>query len=97
MDKFKSLRLFRLNLLNSELFRIATQLRHCGEELSKAQLIDKTLSTFPPILNVIVWQYKNMKFRLYSKLISALFLAETQQQIELKNAESKYARRSTLS
>lgn len=48
---------------NSELHRITTQLRLCGEQVTKVQLIDKTLSTFLPATAIFAQQYKNMKFK----------------------------------
>ena len=77
---------------NAELHRISAQLRLCGDRVTDAELIDKTLSTFPPATAILAQQYQNMKFTRHSELMSYLLLAEKQQQILLKNAEARPAR-----
>ena len=77
---------------NAELHRLSAQLRLCGDRVSDAELIDKTLSTFPPATSILSQQYRNMKFTKHAELMSYLLLAEKQQQILLKNAESRPAR-----
>jgi hypothetical protein len=73
---------------NAELHRITAQLRLCGEIVTEAQLIDKTLSTFPPATAILAQQYRNMRFAKHSELMSHLLLAEKHQHILLKNAEA---------
>ena len=77
-----------LNIFNAELHHIVAQLRLCGEEVTKEQLIDKTLSTFPPASSILAQQYHNMVFKKHSQMMAYLLLAEKQHQILLKNAES---------
>lgn len=60
--------------------------------MKESDLIDKTLSTFPPACAILAQQYRNMKFTQHSKLMSYLFLAEKQQQMLLKNAEARPAK-----
>lgn len=77
---------------NSELHRITAQLRLCGETITEAELIEKTLSTFPPATAILSQQYRDMRFTQHSQLMSHLLLVEKHQQLLLKNAESRPAR-----
>lgn len=61
---------------NSELHRISTQLRLCGEPLTKPELLEKTLSIFPPATAILAQQYCNMKFTKHSKLMSHILFAK---------------------
>jgi hypothetical protein len=77
---------------NSELHRITAQLRLCGQTITDAELIEKTLSTFPPATAILSQQYRNMKFKKHANLMSQLLLAEKHHQLLLRNAESRPAR-----
>ena len=77
---------------NSELHRIVTQLRLCGQRVIEAEMVEKTLSTFPPATAILSQQYRNIKFKKHSNLMSHLLLAEKHQQLLLRNAESRPAR-----
>ena len=77
---------------NSELHRVTAQLCLCGETLSDAELIEKTLSTFPPATAILFQQYRNMKFKKHANLMSHLWLAEKHHQLLLRNADSKPTR-----
>jgi hypothetical protein len=77
---------------NSELHRISAQLRLCGETLTDAELIEKTLSTFPPATAILSQQYRNMKFKRHANLMSQLLLAEKHHQLLIRNAESRPVR-----
>ena len=77
---------------NSELHRIVAQLRLCGQRVTEAEMVEKTLSTFPPTTAILSQQYRNMKFKKHANLMSHLLLAKKHQQLLLKNAESRPAR-----
>ena len=57
---------------NSELHRIVSQLRYCGQDISDADLIEKTLSTFPPAQMTLSQVYRTMKFKKFSNLMAFL-------------------------
>jgi len=47
---------------NNELYRIISQLRLFGHTITEKEMIEKTLSTFPPVSAILAQQYKNIKF-----------------------------------
>jgi hypothetical protein len=74
---------------NAELHRIMSLMWLCGQRIEESELIDKTLSTFPPAATILAQQYRNMQFLIHARLMSYLLAAEKQQQLLLKNAESR--------
>src|SRR5450759_4348982 len=74
---------------NNDLFRITSILTLCGEPVSDADMVEKTLSTFHPSKIVLATQYRNMRFPQYSELISHLLVAERQQELLLHNARQR--------
>ena len=61
---------------NYTIFQICSQLELCGEEVTDAQMIEKTLSTFSANNVVLSQQYRERRFTKYSELISCLLIAE---------------------
>lgn len=78
---------------DSELHRIVAQLRICGQSITDAAMIDKTLSTFPPACAILSQQYRNLKFTKHADLMRYPMIAEKQQQLLLKTAETRPARK----
>ena len=70
---------------NSALHRIVVQLRFCGQRVTDAEMIEKTLETFHPSNMVLQQQYRNNRYRKYSELINVLLAAETQNELLMKN------------
>lgn len=65
---------------HSRLYATASQLRLCGVQLTEEDLIEKTLSTFPPRAHMLAQHYRNVGYKTYVDLMSALLLAEKHQQ-----------------
>lgn len=77
----------RVDLYNSEMFRISSELELCGEPISDKQQIEKTLATFHPTNLVISNQYPNMAFKKYSELTAHMLLAKENSILLLNNAK----------
>ncbi|XP_057811705.1 uncharacterized protein LOC131025944 [Salvia miltiorrhiza] len=79
LQDFKS-----VSAYNSELFRIVSKLKLCGEKISDADMLEKTFSTFHAS-NVLFCRERG--FKKYSELISCLLVAEQNNELLLKNHE----------
>ncbi|XP_020878967.1 uncharacterized protein LOC110227768 [Arabidopsis lyrata subsp. lyrata] len=74
---------------NSELFRIVSLMKLCGDEVSDNDLLEKTLSTFHTQNIVLQQQYRAMKFTKYEDLISCLLLAEKNNELLMRNSAQR--------
>ncbi|XP_017253784.2 uncharacterized protein LOC108223854 [Daucus carota subsp. sativus] len=70
---------------NSALFKISSKLILCGENITNAEMIEKTLSTFHPNTMILAQQYRERNFQKYGELISLLLVAEKNNELLLKN------------
>jgi hypothetical protein len=61
---------------NSALHKIVTKMCLCGQKITYADMIEKTLSTFHPGNIVLQQQYRNSKYQKYSELSEVLSVAE---------------------
>ncbi|XP_074356325.1 uncharacterized protein LOC141696031 [Apium graveolens] len=57
----------------------------CGENITDADMIEKTLSTFHPNTMILAQQYREHNFQKYSEPISLLLVAEKNNELLLKN------------
>ncbi|XP_051116132.1 uncharacterized protein LOC127241247 [Andrographis paniculata] len=74
---------------NSALFKITSQRRHCGENISESDMMEKTFSTFHASNMVLQQQYRERGFQKYSEPNTCLLLAEQNNELLLKNHESR--------
>ena len=74
---------------NSAMFRITSQLKLCGENITDEDMLEKTFSTFHVSNVLLQQQYREKGFRKYSELITCLLLAEQNNELLLKNHESR--------
>lgn len=74
---------------NSAMFRITSQLKLCGEKITDAEMLEKTYSTFHANNVVLQTQYREKGFTKYSELISCLLVAEQNNELFMKNHESR--------
>ncbi|MED6107520.1 hypothetical protein PIB30_118125 [Stylosanthes scabra] len=76
---------------NSAMFRIISQLKLYGEIITDHDMLEKTFTTFHASNIVLMQQYRGMNFYKYSELISVLLVAEQNNDLLLKNHESRPA------
>ncbi|XP_021769517.1 uncharacterized protein LOC110733739 [Chenopodium quinoa] len=74
---------------NSAMFKITSQLKLCGENIIDAEMLEKTYSTFHANNIILQTQYREKGFKKYSELISCLLVAEQNNELLMKNHESR--------
>ncbi|XP_019230746.1 PREDICTED: uncharacterized protein LOC109211653 [Nicotiana attenuata] len=74
---------------NSDVFRITSQLKLCGEVMNDEDLLEKTFTTFHTSNMVLQRQYRERGFKKYSESISCLLVAEQHNTLLLKNHEAR--------
>ncbi|XP_059281024.1 uncharacterized protein LOC132034658 [Lycium ferocissimum] len=84
LQDFKSIKAY-----NSAMFKIISQLKLCGENITDHDMLEKTFSTFPASSMLLQQQYREMKFKKYSDLIAHLLVAEQHNELLMKNHESR--------
>ncbi|XP_059635484.1 uncharacterized protein LOC132277659 [Cornus florida] len=84
LQDFKS-----VNEYNSVLFKISSQLKLYGEKITDDDMLEKTYSTFHASNVLLQQQYRERRFTKYSKLISYLLLAEQNNELLMKNHQSR--------
>ncbi|CAA0830751.1 Unknown protein, partial [Striga hermonthica] len=78
-----------VNEYNSAMVRIFSVLKLCGENITDYDMLEKTLSTFHASNVLLQQQYRAKGFVKYSELISCLLLAEQNNELLMKNHESR--------
>jgi uncharacterized protein YecT (DUF1311 family) len=74
---------------NSALHKIVTKMCLCGQKITDADMIEKTLSTFHPGNIVLQKQYRNSKYHKYSELSEVLSIAEQQNEVLMSNHSTR--------
>lgn len=74
---------------NSTMYKIISQLKLCGENITDADMLEKTFSTFHASNIILQQQYREKGFKKYSDLISCLLIAEQNNELLMKNHESR--------
>ncbi|XP_024197263.2 uncharacterized protein LOC112200463 [Rosa chinensis] len=74
---------------NSAMHRITSQLKLCGEPVSEDSKLEKTFSTFHATNMILQQQYRERGFKKYADLISCLLVAEQNNELLMKNHQSR--------
>lgn len=74
---------------NSAVFKITSQLILCGENITDADMLEKTFTTFHASNVLLQQQYRERGFTKYCDLISYLLVAEQNNELLMKNHESR--------
>ncbi|XP_022144017.1 uncharacterized protein LOC111013806 [Momordica charantia] len=74
---------------NSALFKISSKLKLCGEKITDSDMLEKTYSTFHVSNILLQQQYREKGFKKYSELISCLLVAKQNNELLMKNHESR--------
>ena len=71
------------------MFRITSLLLLCGEKVTNEEMLEKTFSTFYASNVLLQQQYREKGFKKYSELISCLLVAEQNNELLMKNHETR--------
>jgi hypothetical protein len=74
---------------NSAIFKITSQMKLCGENITDKDMLEKTFSTFHASNMLLQQQYRERGFTKYSELISCLLVAEQNNELLMKNHNSR--------
>ena len=84
LQDFKTVREY-----NSTLFKISSQLKLCGENITEEDMLEKTFTTFHASNVLLQQQYRERRFTKYSQLISCLLVAEQNNELLMKIHQSR--------
>ena len=74
---------------NSDLFKISSQLKLCGENITNEDMLEKTFTTFHSSNVLLQQQYRESRFTKYSELIACLLVAKKNNELLLQNHQSR--------
>jgi hypothetical protein len=74
---------------NSAMFSITSELKLYGENITDEGMLEKIFSTFHVSNLLLQQQYREHSFKKYSKLISYLLIAEQNNELLMKNHQSR--------
>ena len=73
---------------NSALYRITSQLKLCGENITDEDMLEETFTTFHASNMVLQQQYKAHQYTKYSDLIACLLVAKKNNELLMKNHQA---------
>ena len=73
----------------SALFKISSRLKLCGEKIIDEDMLEKTYTTFHAFNVLLQQQYRERHFTKYSELIACLLVVEHNNELLLKNHQSR--------
>ncbi|CAM8897583.1 unnamed protein product [Rhodiola kirilowii] len=91
-DKWAALRFqdfAKVSDYNSEMIKIVSHLKFCGDKITDAEMMEKTLSTFHASNVTLQQQYRVRGFEKYHELIGTLLVAERNNELLIKNHQSR--------
>ncbi|XP_060188200.1 uncharacterized protein LOC132617248 [Lycium barbarum] len=74
---------------NSVVYKITSQLKLCGDNITDEDMLEKTLTTFHASNLVLQQQYRERGFKKHADLISCLLVAEQHNTLLLKSHEAR--------
>ncbi|CAM8901697.1 unnamed protein product [Rhodiola kirilowii] len=74
---------------NSAMFRITSQMKLCGEEITDKEMLENTFSTFHASNMLLRQQYREQGFTKYCELVFVLLVAEQNNELLMKNHHSR--------
>ena len=77
---------------NSALFKISSQLKFCENNIIEEDMLEKTFTTFHASNVLLQQQYRERRFTEYSQLISCLLVAKQNNELLMKNYQSRPTR-----
>ena len=74
---------------NSAIFKLVSQLKFCRVDFTYEEILEKTYSTFHTFNITLQQQYRLHGFKKYSELISSLLVSEKNNELLIKNHQSR--------